>query len=53
MRSARIVLGLVSAAFLLPGVVWGGHGAPGTFEEAKAEADAHGKLLLLDFFADW
>ena len=53
MRPARIVLGLVAAALLLPGVVWAGDGSPATFEQAKAEADAHGKLLLIDFFTDW
>ena len=53
MRPARIVLGLVSAALLLPGMAWAGHGPPANFEQAKAEADAHGKLLLVDFYTDW
>jgi len=52
-RPGRMGLGLVAAALLLPGAAGAGDGLPTTFEQAKAAADAHGKLLLIDFFADW
>jgi len=52
MLRARMRLGFVPVVLLLPALVWAGQASPTTFEEAKTEAGAHDKLLLLDFFTD-
>ena len=53
MRPMRMLLGLVSLALLSPGLAWAGQGAPTSFAEARAEAAAQDKLLLVDFFTEW
>ena len=52
MQSRRTRLGLAMALLALPALGWAGQDAPTTFEQAKAEAKAHDKLLLLDFFTE-
>ncbi len=52
MRSQGTRLGLAMAVLLLPALSWAGTEDPTTIEQAKAEAKAHDKLLLLDFFTE-